>query len=291
MRLADRKYFRPLRYLVLYLVACALIFKVVELCESWHNAQSFGVPFRVAQKFQQRSVDVSDVFGQKQEGQLSYRFRPPPMIAAHRSIPLAVFLHGSGERGDDNFQQLRIVPTELCAPSIAEDFPCAILVPQCPKGLSWTSRLSENVTILDLLDYMCDEVLQDARIDPLRVYLIGYSMGGFGAWSWAAHSPSRFAAIVPIAGGGDPSTGSAFIDLPVWALHGADDKVVSVEQTRAMISAIREAGGVPKYSEITGLGHNSWRELFSDDSAILRWLFSLKRKRSVASNPNLQHAQ
>jgi len=272
-------------------VACALIFKVVELCESWHNAHHFGVPFRVAQEFQQRNVDLSDVIGKKQEGHLSYRLRPPPMMAASQSIALVVFLHGAGERGDDNFQQLRTVPAELCDPSIVHEFPCAILVPQCPKNFSWESGIVGGFTILNVLDRMCDEVLKDARIDSHRVYLVGYSMGGYGAWSWAANSPSRFAAIVPIAGGGDPRTGSVFIDLPVWAVHGAEDQIVSVEQTRAIISAIREAGGVPKYSEIAGLGHNSWRELFGDDSAILRWLFSHKRERTVASSSKLQHAR
>ncbi len=286
MRLAYEKYFRPLRFLVLYVVACALIFKVVELCECWHNSHKFGVPFRVAQKFQERSVNVSDVVGKKQEGQLSYRFRPPPMMAADQSIPLVVFLHGSGARGDDNFQQLRIVPIELCAPLIVQEFPCAILVPQCPKNFSWSSRLSGDVAILDLLEYMCDQVLQDARLDPHRVYLIGYSMGGFGAWSWATHSPNRFAAVISIAGGGDPNTGSTFVDLPVWAVHGADDDVVSVEQTRAIIGAVREAGGTPRYSEVAGMGHDSWRELFDDDSAILRWLFSQKREQSVSSDLN-----
>lgn len=278
MRLASGKYFRALRFLVLYVVACALIFKLVELCESWHNAYIFGVPFRVAQKFQQRNVDLSDVIGKKQVGQLAYRFRPPPMTAARHSTPLVVFLHGSGERGDDNSQQLKTIPTALCDPLIVDQFPCAILVPQCPMKFSWMSRLSGNVTILDLLDYMCDEVLQDSRIDTHRVYLIGYSMGGFGVWSWAANSPSRFAGIVPIAGGGDPSIGSAFVDLPVWAVHGADDKVVSAGRTRGIINGIREAGGTPKYSEVAGMGHDSWRELFGDDSAILRWLFSQKRE-------------
>lgn len=270
-------YFRAIRFLLMYIVACGLIFKLVELCETWQNSHNFGVPFHVVRQFQQRSVNDSDVVNMKVAGQLSYRFRPPPMMAASQSIPLVVFLHGSGECGDDNIQQLRTVPVALCDPLIVDDFPCAILVPQCPQDSSWMSGIAGGFTILDLLDYMCDEVLEDGRIDSHRVYLIGYSMGSFGAWSWAAHSPSRFAAIVPIAGGGDPSTGSAFKDLPVWAVHGADDKVVSVEQTQGIIRAIREAGGMPKYSEVAGLGHNSWRELFGNDSAILRWLFNQKQ--------------
>lgn len=228
---------------------------------------------------------MSDVVGKKQEGQLSYRFRPPPMMAADQSIPLVVFLHGSGERGDDNFQQLRIVPIELCAP----------LIVQLPLRNTCTTVPKEFFLELETLRRCCDFRLAgiyvrpgpaDQILDPHRVYLIGYSMGGFGAWSWATHSPNRFAAVISIAGGGDPNTGSTFVDLPVWAVHGADDDVVSVEQTRAIIGAVREAGGTPRYSEVAGMGHDSWRELFDDDSAILRWLFSQKREQSVSSDLN-----
>lgn len=72
-------------------------------------------------------------------------------------------------------------------------------------------------------------------------------MGGYGTWALAARAPDRFAAVVPIAGGGNTESASRFIDVPLWAVHGADDEVVPVAQSKEMITAIREAGGSPQF--------------------------------------------
>ena len=80
-------------------------------------------------------------------------------------------------------------------------------------------------------------------IDPARVYLTGLSMGGYGSWDLAERMPERFAALVPICGGGDEKQADRLVGLPIWAWHGDADGAVPVERSRRMIAAIKEAGG------------------------------------------------
>jgi predicted peptidase len=107
-------------------------------------------------------------------------------------------------------------------------------------------------------------------------------MGGFGSWNLAARHPDWFAAVVPICGGGDPSMAKVLADVPIWAFHGADDKVVQPGLSRSMIDAIRDAGGKPKYTELEGVGHNSWTPAYEDRDGVLPWMFSKVNDRPKA---------
>jgi len=113
-------------------------------------------------------------------------------------------------------------------------------------------------------------------VDPARIYLTGLSMGGYGTWDLAVRQPERFAAILPICGGGDETTAPRLAGMPIWCFHGDADTVVPVKRSRTMIAAVRAAGGSPKYSELPGLGHDSWTPAYRDP-AVLDWLFRQQR--------------
>jgi predicted peptidase len=98
-------------------------------------------------------------------------------------------------------------------------------------------------------------------------------MGGFATWDAAARFPERFAAVVPICGGGDESAAERLAHVPIWAVHGNKDDVVRVGLTRKMIEAVRQAGGKPKYTELDGVGHDSWTPAYSDPEGVLPWMF------------------
>jgi predicted peptidase len=125
---------------------------------------------------------------------------------------------------------------------------------------------------------MMDEILADERIDPSRVYLTGLSMGGFGTWELGMRLPERFAAIVPICGGGDTHRAAALVGTPIYAVHGAADSVVPVSQSQVMIAALKNAGGDPHYAELEGVGHNSWEDAYEPDSEVMRWMFEQRRE-------------
>jgi predicted peptidase len=121
------------------------------------------------------------------------------------------------------------------------------------------------------------EVQKSYKVDPKRIYLTGLSMGGFGTWSLATKYPDRWAAIVPICGRGDPKQAEKIKDLPCWCFHGDADPVVKVEGSRAMIKALKAAGGKPKYDEYPGVGHNSWDRAYGNEE-LYKWFLAQKLK-------------
>ena len=206
-----------------------------------------------------------------------YRLMVADGAGAH---PLVLFLHGAGERGDDNRAQLAYLPEILARPDMRKRFPAHVLAPQCPEGKSWSKRTwaLENPPILpDALPAMVEEVAGKYAVDRTRLYLTGLSMGGFGAWELAARMPGAWAAVVPICGGGEARNAPGLKDVPIWAFHGAEDDVVPIQRSREMIEAFRAAGGHPRYSELDGVGHDSWTPAY-ESQELLEWMFSQRSK-------------
>ena len=150
-----------------------------------------------------------------------------------------------------------------------EDFPFVVVSPQCPIG---TLRHLQLTTLRGLLD----EVMERHAVDSDRVYLTGLSMGGYGVWHLAAKHPERFAAVVPICGGGLASQGfpdkvCALKDVPVWAFHGADDEVVPLSESRRLCERLRECGGKVELTVYQGVGHDSWTRTY-ENPRVFEWL-------------------
>jgi predicted peptidase len=110
-------------------------------------------------------------------------------------------------------------------------------------------------------------------IDRLRLYITGISSGGYGVWDAIERWPKMFAAAVPVSGTGDPSNAAGLATLPIWAFRGAEDGYVSDADEEAMIRAIRQAGGEPRYTEIPNAGHEIWVQVYTSQQ-MLSWLFS-----------------
>ncbi|WP_198652153.1 carboxylesterase family protein [Chitinophaga deserti] len=181
--------------------------------------------------------------------------------------PVIIFLHGVGERGSD----VNMVKRAGLAAKAARDpnFPYIVVSPQCKENGWWDSPS---------LEILLDQVLKDYRIDPARVYLTGLSMGGYGSWDWALFKPERFAAVVPICGGGVPSRACVLKNMPVWAFHNADDLTVNVQGSRDMVNAIRACGStLVKYTENPTGGHDSWTKAYNDP-ALYTWLNQYTKK-------------
>src|SRR5262249_29924709 len=122
-----------------------------------------------------------------------------------------------------------------------------------------------------------DEVQECFRVDRTRVYLTGLSMGGEGTWSLAAAHPGRWAAIVPICGGGDPKVAPKIKDIPCWCFQGDADRVISVNLSRVMVRALGEAGGQPLYHEYPGVDHNCWERAYATPD-LYEWLLKQRLK-------------
>lgn len=189
----------------------------------------------------------------------------PKDYASGRRFPLLLFLHGSGERGRDLNVTLKHGLPGMMAKG--KELPLLVLSPQCPKDHRW-----ESDELLALLDWAQAKYFIDAD----RIYICGFSMGGFGTWQLAAAAPDRFAAIVPVSGGGSEEDADKLVKLPIWAFHGATDRTVPVTQTTKMIEAIKNAGGEPRVSILKGEGHGISGQVLSR-SDLYEWLLQQRR--------------
>jgi predicted esterase len=230
--------------------------------------------------------------GSVQVGDASYPFQlllPPPR---HRSapLPLVVYLHGAGERGTDNVAQRKWLPDVLASPEWQERQPCFLLAVQCPPQQQWVAVPwgephgapfpAEPSPALKAVLAAMDAVLAQQAIDAARVYLTGLSMGGYGCWDLAARHPERFAAMLAVCGGGDSARAHRYVGLPVCVYHGADDPVVPVGRSRAMVEALRRLGLAVEYHELPGVGHDAWRQAYGEHGS-LDWLFHQDQRQQL----------
>ena len=211
---------------------------------------------------------------------LPYRLLMPDSKEA-RSFPLVIFLHGAGERGSDNAAQLKHIVKLFTDPGNRSKFPCYVLAPQCPSKLWWAAHNSdgsmkaEPTPTMKLVIELIDKVVAEHNIDRSRIYITGVSMGGFGVWDLLARFPNKFAAAVPICGGGDVMVVNKIEHIPQWIFHGGLDKVVHPNQSRRMVKALQQAGASPKYTEYPEAAHDSWVKAYQEPE-LLPWLFKQK---------------
>jgi predicted peptidase len=182
-----------------------------------------------------------------------------------RRWPLLLFLHGSGERGDDLAKVKVHGPPKFL--DGRDDFPFVVVSPQCPEGERWSSE-----SLMALLD----DVTKRLRVDRERICVTGMSMGGRGTWDLAMTDPGRFAAIAPVCGGALPDRACRLKDVPVRAYHGAKDQVVSLVESQTVVDAVRKCGGEADLLVDPEAGHDSWSRAYSDP-ALWEWLLSKRR--------------
>jgi predicted peptidase len=197
--------------------------------------------------------------------QMKYLLYLPKEYDQKDSWPVLLFLHGAGERGDDLNLVKKHGPPKLIEAGKA--FPFIVVSPQCPNDHWW-----EPVELAALLD----EIVEKYKVDQDRIYVTGLSMGGFGTWSLAAHQPKRFAALVPICGGGEPIVTMLFPKIPVWVFHGAKDFVVPIERSEKMVETMKKFGGHVKFTVYPEAGHDSWTEAYNNPE-LYEWLLQQKR--------------
>ena len=200
-------------------------------------------------------------------------------------VPLVFFLHGAGERGDDNAAQLVHGVVELVAWLDAHERGYRLIAGQVPEDKRWvevdwgaTSHVmpEEPSETMKLLIEFMDAQLADPAIDKARVYATGISMGGYGTWDLISRRPEVFAAALPICGGGDERQAPRLASMPIWAFHGSDDGAVPVCRSRNMVSALWAAGSNAHYREYPDGPHWIWGDAYGDP-AVLSWFFRQRK--------------
>jgi predicted peptidase len=245
--------------------------------------------------FAQTKEEVSKLFDKllhvSKGDTLPYRLLKPVNPTAMETFPLVIFLHGAGERGNDNEVQIKHITDLFLEERNRGKYPCYIIAPQCPKKKFWSEyntksdeqTLSETPTVqMKLVIELIEKISKEFPIDKSRIYITGLSMGGYGTWDLIARYPNKFAAAVPICGGGDAKTASVIKHIPIWAFHGSRDKIVPPVQSRKMIAALQDAGGLPGYTEYPDVEHNSWIHAYNEPH-LIHWLFKQTLPK-IASN-------
>jgi predicted peptidase len=216
---------------------------------------------------------------------LLYRLMKPEAYDASKKYPLVVFLHGAGERGNDNEKQLVHGVPQFASKENREKYPCFLIAPQCPDNVKWVDvdwsadshKSPAKMTDPSRLTIeLIEKLVKDFPIDSKRIYITGLSMGGYGVWDLAARRPDLFAAAVPVCGGADLADAEKLKTMPIWAFHGAKDTAVKPSRSRNMIAALEKAGGHPKYTEYPDVGHDSWNPAYKDPE-LFKWLFGQKK--------------
>lgn len=196
---------------------------------------------------------------------------------SNKKWPLLLFLHGAGERGSDINVVKKHGPPKLVVEqpegALATQF--IVLSPQCPLGGWWKSY--ELIALLD-------DVTDKYQVDTDRVYCTGLSMGGYGTWELAAVHPDRFAAVVPICGGGRIEMAKRMRTLPIWIFHGDADSAVPVQSSIDMAKALESKQGNVKLTIYPGVKHDSWTQTYANPE-LYTWLLSHKLSDRPAPEP------
>lgn len=241
------------------------------------------VYFRLSKK------EWQDSFGKHtyvvQNDTLPYRYYVPE-LGAGQKIPLVVYLHGGGECGNDNEKQLLGGVPYFMIDSIKAKYKCAVFAPQCAQKTGWVNSdvhtLSAKITdkpvkYLQMAFEVIDSLKHLSFIDSNRIYITGFSYGGYGTWDAISRKPAFFAAAAPLCGGGDTLMAQKIINVPVWAFHGGKDDIVSPTQTTAMVNAIKTAGGNAKITIYPDAEHYICDKAYTQPG-FMQWMFSQTKK-------------
>jgi predicted peptidase len=232
--------------------------------------------------FAQVSRFSSNKYVNQQGDTLNYRLLSPDYNTL-RKYPLVIFLHGSGERGNDNESQLKWGVMNFASDEAMILHPAIVIAPQCPSRQSWSnfknSEKTEDVRLLttptkpmELVIELIKKLSKEMQVDTNRIYITGLSMGGFGTFDAIERYPDLFAAAVPVCGGGDISKAPSIVHIPIWIFHGAEDAAVNPKFSLDMVEALTKAGAHPGFTLYPEVGHFSWLVAYSDP-LMIEWMF------------------
>ena len=220
---------------------------------------------------------------------INYRIYFPKNYDPEKKYPLILFLHGVGQRGNDNQSQLKLGICEPFKNPNSEIYNCIVIAPQCPSNDKWinipgegwdlycsydSTKITESASTAAVVE-LVRNVRDEEAVDDNRMYITGLSMGGFGTWDILVRHPRLFTAAMPLCGGADYRKASVIKDIPIWTFHGQQDQTVPCEGTERMVAELEKIGGNITYTPYPESGHGIWVEVYARDD-IFPWLLSQK---------------
>jgi len=240
---------------------------------------------------QDKSLFEKRVFTNKNGDSLLYRILYPMNYDQGKKYPLVLFLHGAGERGNDNKKQLTHGADLFLKPENRERFPAIVVFPQCPEDKYWIDisirkelrgegdpdfkqTIHSPSGQLSLVNDLTKKIISTEKVDKKRLYVMGLSMGGFGTFETLGRWPKKYAAAIAICGGGNLTLTKKYAPhTSIWITHGAKDDVVPPELSERVYNALKAENADVKFTLYPEANHNAWDPTFAEPE-LLPWLFS-----------------
>ena len=188
----------------------------------------------------------------------------PDKYEKAEQLPLVMFLHGKSLSGDSLEMVLRYGCIHALMKGRAID--AIVAAPQAQNA--W-----EPDRVMALYDWLDDHY----KVDSNRFYVLGMSMGGYGAIDVATAYPERVTAAMAMCGGASGKTDSlcGLTTLPLWVIHGTADESVPVACSDRVVEAIRACGDTTRliYDRLEGVNHSRLARVFYLKQTY-EWLFS-----------------
>lgn len=243
-----------------------------------------------AAAFGQDSFDYNKYFSAKGDS-LLYRSLKPAKIEQGKKYPLLIFLHGAGQKGNDNEKQLLQWSNMFLNPYNRDKYPAFVVFPQCPRNDYWAyDRVPKNFDnlpypdkmnpTLTLVKELIDQYLLMPEVDKSRVYVVGFSMGGVGTYELVSRYPEIFAAAVPLCGAIAPGHLGGAKDVKFRIFHGDEDPTVPVECSRRVYKELKAIGAEFEYIEYPAAKHGICGQTFSRPD-FMEWIFAQKRGKRI----------
>jgi predicted peptidase len=223
---------------------------------------------------------------------LPYRILLPKNFDATKAYPLYMFLHGSGERGNDNEAQLIHGAKMFLRDSVRDRYPAIIIFPQCSSDSYWSNvkivqdersvrsfefqKDGEPTKAMRLLLNFLSDIDEKYKLKKDQRYIAGLSMGGMGTFELVRRKPQYFAAAVAICGGANPETAKKIKKTSWRIFHGAKDNVVPWQFSEKIVNALEKTNASVLFKLYPNATHNSWDSAFAEPD-YLSWIFSKKK--------------
>jgi polyhydroxybutyrate depolymerase len=177
-----------------------------------------------------RDVPTVDTASRAAIASRPYELHSPPRHDP--KAPLLVFMHGFGGGHEELARRFAIT-------SLADEHGFFVALPDGtpdPEGRRFWNASDACCNLHKLpvddvayLDAILDDATRRAPVDPARIYIAGYSNGGFMAHRYACDRPERVAAIASFAGDpwNDASLCKPRVPVSVLQVHGDKDEVVA----------------------------------------------------------------
>lgn len=232
----------------------------------------------------------------QQNDTLPYRLLLPENYDPQKQYPLIVFLHGAGERGNDNEKQLKNGGAFFLTPAFRKNYPAIVVLPQCSFFSFWANIQFAFDTVakkpsfnfvadgsptvaMKMATSLVGKILDEYPVNRNQVYVGGLSMGGMGTFEMVRRMPGIFAAAFPICGGANPQTAPLLTNTAWWVFHGAKDPLVPIKASEMMVNALKKLPETQvKFTVYPEALHNSWDSAFAEPG-LMAWLMEQKLKK------------